>query len=76
VTETQAGERCRSGAECGLCFSRRMRYTRPRKPGANGPSPWVPLTGPQWRAILGPVAKYEGYPSDLATAPVRVRSVP
>jgi hypothetical protein len=54
-----AGEECRSGAECGLCFARRTRPGRSRYNGCKSPDPWAPLTAGQWRSILGPVARYE-----------------
>jgi hypothetical protein len=53
------GEECRSGIECGLCFSRRTRLEHPRYNGCKGPDPWAPLTGGQWRALLGPLTGLE-----------------
>jgi hypothetical protein len=45
---------------CGLCFTRRTRLQRPRYNGCRSPDPWAPLTGGQWRTILGPPTSTEG----------------
>ena len=53
-------EECRSGPECGLCFTRRakpkgnLRYN-----GCKDPDPGAPLTASQWRSVLGPLTRPE-----------------
>lgn len=55
----EAGEECRSGTECGLCFTRRTRPLRRRYNGCKSPDRWAPLTAGQWRSLLGPLTQLE-----------------